>query len=119
MDRLEYTAAAVGGTSRSDGEREGDLPRPLEPIRAYLSDWRFPVCVLSMLAGFVVLMLALLVLPTDAGAAGAFADSIRQWGFKYDSATGRLEWCYVWMYLGQPVVVQGIAVLVCRPERRF
>src|SRR5690606_5632543 len=71
-----------------------------------------------MLAGYLVLMMALLVLPTDAGAAGAFADSFRQWCFKYDAATGGLEWGYVWMYLARPVVVAGVVVAVWRPELR-
>lgn len=89
-------------------------------ISDFFEDWRFPTVVMSMLGAFVLLMVTILLIPVERGAAGAFAEAFRQWCFNYDPNTGRIEWAYLWMYVVQPLVLAaGVYALWRGPLRQI
>ena len=83
-----------------------------ETIRQFISGWRFPVVIISVIFFSVLLMVATLLVPDSAGAAADFAEDFKVWCFGYDPATGEMEWAYVWMFLLQPFVLIGGVLLI-------
>ena len=85
-----------------------EAPAPLRALLSFLEGWRFPVLALSALASFAAVLMAMVALPPQAGAAGAFAEEFRQWCFGWDPATGRMEWSFVLMALASPLALGAI-----------
>lgn len=83
-------------------------------IKEFVSGWRFPVVVITMILGTVSLMAAVLLIPPSAGSAYAFAEDFKTLCFGYDRTTGTMEWAYVWMFLVQPLILAGLIGLIWR-----
>ncbi len=86
----------------------------LDRIREFISGWRFPIILISMIGSTVLLMGAVLLIPSSAGPAYAFAEDFKVLCFGYDPASGSMEWAYVWMFLVQPLILAGLMALVWR-----
>ncbi len=78
----------------------------------FIISWRFAVLMLSVLFFFTLLLVAVIVLPTDAGPFASFAEDFKVWCFQYDPATGRMEWSYVVMFLLQPLLISIVILAV-------
>ena len=77
----------------------------LEAFRNLLIGAAFPAFALSLLACWVVFLIAMLLAPSSASGLGAFAEDFRIWCFGYDPATGRTEWAYVMAMLGPQFLI--------------
>jgi protein SCO1/2 len=67
----------------------------LEVFRNLLIGSAFPAFGLSLLACWVVFLIAMLLAPSGPSGLGAFAEDFRIWCFGYDPETGRTEVAYV------------------------
>ncbi len=90
-----------------------------DSIREFISGWRFPVVIITMILGTVAFMAAVLLIPPSAGSAYAFAEDFKTLCFGYDRNTGTMEWAYVWMFLVQPLILAGLIGLVWREPLVF
>lgn len=94
-------------------------PRALRVAQRFVSSWRFPAVALPLLGLVQALLLALLVVPADAGAFSRFAEDMKVWCFGYDPATGRLQPAYVLMVVVDPALLAAlIAAVWWRPLSR-
>jgi protein SCO1/2 len=85
-------------------------PRALASLERFLGSWRFPLVALVILSSFTLLLFALVLVPHAESGLGAFAAEFRQWCFGQDPATGELEWGYVAMTVGSPLLLGGLLV---------
>ena len=90
-----------------------------DSIKEFISGWRFPVVIITMILGTVALMAAVLLIPPSAGSAYAFAEDFKTLCFGYDRSTGDMEWAYVWMFLVQPLILASLIGLVWRAPLVF
>ncbi len=81
-------------------------------FQKFIIGWRFAVLMLSVLFFFTLLMILVILLPTDAGPLASFAEDFKVWCFRYDPATGTLEWSYVVMFLLQPLLIGTVILAV-------
>jgi protein SCO1/2 len=86
----------------------------VERFQRFLASWRFPVVTLAVLTGFELLIFGLLVTPAQPG----FSEDFKVWCFGYDPKTGSLQWGYVVVMLGQPLLVGGVIASVWRRPLR-
>lgn len=85
-------------------------PRFYTWLRHTVASWRYPLYLGSVLVLFSLLLLTLLLWPVNEGELGTFAEEFRVWCFGYNPATGTLEWAYIAMLIGQPVVLATFIV---------
>lgn len=83
-------------------------------VREFISGWQFPVVVITLIGSTVLLMGAVLLIPSSAGAAYDFARDFKELCFGYDPATGDMDWYYLWMFLVQPLLLATLIGLVWR-----
>ena len=89
-------------------------------FRNFLTGAAFPAFALSLLACWVIFLIAMLLAPADASGLGAFAEDFRIWCFGYDPATGRTEVGYVMsMILPQFMIGGFIAYFWWEPLREL
>ena len=89
---------------------KSDTRVPLQALQTFFATFRFPVFALAMLGGYVVCLLAVLLLPRGQTGLAAFAEEFRTWCFGFDPATGQLEWGYVVTTFGAPLLLGTILV---------
>jgi len=77
----------------------------LEVFRNLVIGAVFPAFALSLLACWVVFLIAMLLMPSSATGLGAFAEDFRIWCFGYDPATGRTEVAYVMAMIGPQFMI--------------
>ena len=95
-------------------------PKRLEVFQNLLTGASFPAFTLSLLACWVVFLIAMLLAPSSAAGLGAFAEDFRIWCFGYDPATGRTEAGYVMsMILPQFMIAGFIAYFWWDPLREL
>ncbi len=95
-------------------------PKRLEAFRNFLTGAAFPAFALSLLACWVIFLIAMLVTPAEASGLGAFAEDFRIWCFGYDPATGRTEVAYVMsMILPQFMIAGFIGYFWWEPLREL
>ncbi len=87
---------------RQSTEREAGLAFFEWMIEAF-STWRFPAFALSLIVGYELLVLAMLLLPITDDAVGRFAEEFKTWCFGYDPATGRSQPMYLILMLTEPL----------------
>jgi protein SCO1/2 len=85
-------------------------PKQLEVFRNFLIGAAFPAFALSLLACWVVFLIAMLLMPSTASGLGAFAEDFRIWCFGYDPATGRTEVAYVMAMIGPQFMIGAFIV---------
>ena len=85
-------------------------PKRLEVFRNLLIGAAFPAFALSLLACWVVFLIAMLLMPSSASGFGAFAEDFRIWCFGYDPATGRTEVAYVMAMIGPQFMIGAFVV---------
>ncbi len=85
--------------------------RLIEHLRRFFENGGFAAFALCLLLGFDTLLLGLLLTPGGDHGIGAFADELRVWCFGLDSATGKLEWSYVFSMLFPPLLLSGALLL--------
>ncbi|NOX36364.1 MAG: redoxin domain-containing protein [Calditrichaeota bacterium] len=81
-------------------------------FQKFIISWRFAVLMLSVLFFFTLLMILVILLPTESGALAAFAEDFKIWCFRYDPATGTMEWSYVVMFMLQPLLIGTVILAV-------
>ncbi len=81
-------------------------------FQEFVVSWRFAVIMLSVLFFFTLLLIGVIVLPTDSGPLAAFAEDFKVWCFQYDPATGQMQWSYVVMFLMQPLLISLVILSV-------
>lgn len=92
----------------------------LRSVQRFMSSWRFPAVVLPLLGLVQLLLLALLVVPAEAGVLSRFAEDMKVWCFGYDPATGGLQPAYVLMVVVDPAILAGLVTVVWwRPLTRI
>lgn len=84
----------------------------LRGIFGFFEGWRFPAFMLAALAFLTFCFLAVLLVPAGDGALGAFARDFKVWCFRYDPATGSLEWSAVFMMVMNPAMLATILLFV-------
>ncbi len=90
----------------------------VESVQRFVSSWRFPALLLSVLLAFKLLALLMLLVPVAPAGLGAFAEEFKIWCFGYDPARGTLQTAYVGLTLAEPLVLGLIIVGVWwRPLR--
>jgi protein SCO1/2 len=80
----------------------------LEVFRNLLTGSAFPAFTLSLLACWVIFLIAMLLAPAGATGLGAFAEDFRIWCFGYDPATGHTEVAYVMSMILPQFMIGGI-----------
>ena len=96
------------------------IPGSLRWLQRFMSSWRFPAVALPLLGLVQLLLLALLVIPADAGVLSRFAEDMKVWCYGYDPASGGLQPMYVLMVVVDPAVISGLIVAVWwRPLSRI
>ncbi len=75
--------------------------RLLSHLTGFLAGFRFAALVVSLLVGFALLIVLVLVVPDDAGAFGAFARDFKVWCFSYDPASGDMPSALALMMLSE------------------
>jgi protein SCO1/2 len=94
--------------------------RRLEVLQGLLIGSAFPAFALSLLACWVVFLIAMLLAPSGASGLGAFAEDFRIWCFGYDPETGRTEVAYVMaMIVPQFMIGAFIAYFWWEPLREL
>ena len=92
----------------------------LEVFRSFLTGAAFPAFALSLLACWVIFLIAMLLTPAGASGLGAFAEDFRIWCFGYDPATGRTDVAYVMsMVVPQFMIGSFIAYFWWEPLREL
>jgi protein SCO1/2 len=92
----------------------------LEVFRNFLTGAGFPAFGLSLLACWVVFLIAMLLAPPSVSGLGAFAEDFRIWCFGYDPETGRTDLAYVMaMIVPQFMIGSLIAYLWWEPLREL
>ncbi len=84
----------------------------LDVFRNLLIGSSFPAFALSLLACWVIFLIAMLLAPSGPSGLGAFAEDFRIWCFGYDPETGRTELAYV-MAMIVPQFVIGAFIAYC------
>ncbi len=75
--------------------------RLLSRLTGFLAGFRFAALVVSLLVGFALLIVMVLIVPDDAGAFGAFARDFKVWCFSYDPASGDMPSALALMMLSE------------------
>jgi protein SCO1/2 len=92
----------------------------LDVFRNLLIGSSFPAFALSLLACWVIFLIAMLLAPSGPSGLGAFAEDFRIWCFGYDPETGRTELAYVMaMIVPQFVIGAFIAYFWWEPLREL
>jgi protein SCO1/2 len=95
-------------------------PKRLEVFQNLLTGATFPAFALSLLACWVIFLIAMLLAPSSATGLGAFAEDFRIWCFGYDPATGRTEVAYVMSMIVPQFMIAGfIAYFWWEPLREL
>ncbi len=81
-------------------------------FQKFIISWRFAVFMLSVLFFFTLLMILVILLPTESGVLAEFAEDFKVWCFRYDPVTGTMEWSYVVMFLLQPLLIGTVILAV-------
>lgn len=76
-------------------------------LRWLFQSWRFPAFLLCLVVLYKIVLITLLLLPTQGSALAEFAEDFKVWCFGYDPATGKLQPMYVVSMLIEPVVLGG------------
>lgn len=90
---------------------QGDTPG-LGAVYRFMAGGGFPAFALTLIAGYELLLIGLLIAPPAPAGLGAFAEEFRIWCFRYDPATGRVEWMYAIGVIGPPLLMAGLLTLV-------
>lgn len=88
------------------------LARFLGAVEAFFGTWRFAAFGICLLGFFNLLVLGVLLFPSDGSPLASFAAEFRQWCFGYDPATGRMDWSYVVTFFSSTLVLLGIFVAI-------
>jgi protein SCO1 len=83
---------------------------PLKLLDEFFGSWRFPIFALTLILGYEVMLLTLLLLPAGDGQVASFADEFRIWCFGYDPATGKTQWAYVLTTFTSPLIMTGVMI---------
>jgi len=83
----------------------------------FVAGWRFPTLLLSILATYAALTLAVLLVPPPPSLA-QFADDFKVWCFGMDPASGRMERVYVFQAFAEPIGLGAIIALLWRNPLR-
>ncbi|MFT5142381.1 MAG: hypothetical protein ACI80V_002373 [Rhodothermales bacterium] len=86
----------------------------LDSVKEFVTGWRIPVIVVTVIMGTVAFMASVLLIPPSAGAAYAFAEDFKTLCFGYDRTTGAMAWTYVWMFLVQLLILASLVLMVWR-----
>ena len=84
----------------------------LGAVYRFMTGGGFPAFALTVIAGYELLLIGLLVAPPAPAGLGGFAEEFRIWCFGYDPATGRFEWMYAIGVIGPPLMIAGLVTLV-------
>lgn len=87
------------------------MERIVRTASCFLAGWGFPTFLLSSLAFATVLLVAMLVMPTEGTALEQFAADFRVWCFGYNPDTGSSEWAYAATMLSAPVMLGAFTLL--------
>jgi protein SCO1/2 len=96
----------------------GRFERPLGQIAAFFQQGRFAVFALSLLVFYQVFVLVMAFLPATGTSWGPLAEEFRVRCFRYDAKTGAIEWNLVWFMVSEPMLLEGIILLVWRSSLR-
>lgn len=84
----------------------------LRALHVFMSSWRFPVTVLTVLVLASLASLAMLFVPAGDEGLAAFATEFKTWCFGYDPATGEIESVYAVMMVLDPLLLALVLVVV-------
>lgn len=85
---------------------------PLEKVRRFIISWRFPAFGMSLLFFTTLFIAGMVFVPQGTGSLAAYARDFKVWCFRYDPATGQMEWVFVVMFILQPVFLSMIMLAV-------
>ncbi|MDX1618462.1 MAG: SCO family protein [Balneolaceae bacterium] len=77
----------------------------MEIVESFFSSWRFPVFTISVLLFFLLLVIAISLVPVSESGIGAFAEDFKTWCLGYDPATGEIESIYLVVFIVQPLIL--------------
>jgi protein SCO1 len=78
----------------------------------FLAGWGFPSFLLFTAILWTLLLMIMLVLPTEGTAMERFAEDFRIWCFGYDPETGSTQWAYAATIISAPFLLGGFTVLL-------
>lgn len=78
----------------------------LDGMRRFMIGGGFPSFALSLMLGWELFLISMVLMPASSSGLGAFAEDFRIWCFGYDPATGRTQWAYV-MAMLTPQLLTG------------
>lgn len=81
-------------------------------LHRFFASWRFPIAALTLLVGYKLLLLAMLLAPVGDSALGQFAEQFKTWCFGYDPATGHVVPVQAVMMLTEPLALGALIALV-------
>ncbi len=91
----------------------------LEALSTFFGSWRFPVFAMTVVAGYELLMLGLLLWPAGDGQVASFANECRIWCFGYDPATGEMQWASLFTTFTSPLVMVAVLIAVWAKPLRW
>ena len=77
-------------------------------VHRFFVSWRFPAIAISILVSYATFLIGVLLAPNSL----PLVEEFKIWCFGYDSATGGVEWGYVWMFLVQPFIMAGLVAVM-------
>jgi protein SCO1 len=90
----------------------------LARISAFFARGAFPVFALSLLLFYQIFVVVVVFWPPGGNVWGAFAEEFRIRCFQYDPKTGWMLWSQVAVMVSEPVLLQGIVLLIWRKQLR-
>jgi protein SCO1/2 len=88
--------------------------RLLAGARTFFTGAGLPVFLLALALVYEAFLLAVLFAPPGSGPWSGFAQEFKVWCFRYDPATGGMEWAAVWIMLLEPLFILGMVLLLWR-----
>jgi len=79
-----------------------------DQMEQFFNTWRFPVFMLATLGISWVLIMFMAWVPVSDSQWGAFAEDFKVWCFGYDPETGSIQWIYLVMFTGNPLMLAVI-----------
>ena len=92
----------------------GPVERWVGKTAAFFQRGGFAVFALSLLVSYQAFVLVMAFLPATGTAWGPYAEEFRVRCFKYNAGTGAIEWSLVWFMVSEPLVLEGILLVVWR-----
>lgn len=89
-------------------------PNLYRMVTSYFGGPKFPAFMILAMLFYQLFLAVTIFAPIGDGLWGRFLTDFRVWCFSYDPQTGSMQWSAAWILLTEPLILQGIILLLWR-----